>query len=177
MSEFYVGQIMLTGFNFAPRGFALCNGQLMAISQNQALFSLLGTQYGGDGRTTFALPNLQGRVPVGSGPSADPSWNPTPYTQGEMSGVENVTLLSTQLPAHTHALVGTSAAGGARTAAGNLYGTSNGEALYGPATGGQAVMAPQNLAVTGSNAPHANMQPYRVISYAIALSGIFPSRG
>lgn len=175
MSEVFLGQIMLTGFNFAPRGFALCNGQLMAISQNQALFSLLGTQYGGDGRVTFGLPNMQGRVPVGSGNSVDPGWQPSPYVQGETGGVENVTLLGNQMPTHVHGLVGTSTTGGARSPAGNLYGASSGEALY-AAAGSQVAMAPRNLANAGGSAPHENMQPYRVINFAIALSGIFPSR-
>ncbi|KRF00546.1 microcystin-dependent protein [Frateuria sp. Soil773] len=176
MSEYYIGQIMLTGFGFAQRGFALCNGQLMAVNQNQALFSLLGVQYGGDGRTTFALPDLRGRVPVGSGASADPAWQPAPYTQGALGGAENVTVLTPQLPAHTHGLIGTSTTGGARSPVGNLLGASSGEALYGPSTGAQVALAQQNLGASGGDQPHANMQPYRTISFAIALGGIFPSR-
>ena len=176
MSEVYLGQVMLTGFNFAPRGFALCNGQLMAISQNQALFSLLGTQYGGDGRTTFALPNLQSRVPIGGGSSVDPTWQPSPYEQGQAGGVENVSLSAREMPAHSHAMAATTATGGVRSPVNNLYGASNGEPLYGASTGAQVPMAAQNIANAGAGQPHGNMQPYLVINYMIALSGIFPSR-
>lgn len=176
MSEVYLGQVMLTGFNYAPRGFALCNGQLMPISQNQALFSLLGTQYGGDGVTTFALPNLQSRVAVGSGNSVDPAWQPSPYRQGQTGGVENVSLVAGEMPSHAHALVGTTAAGGARSPQGNLYGASSGEALYGSSGGSQVPMVAQNIAAAGAGQPHDNMQPYQVINFVIALNGIFPSR-
>ena len=175
MTEVFLGQIMLTGFAFAPKGFALCNGQLMAISQNQALFSLLGTAFGGDGRTTFALPNLQGRTPVAFGQSVDPAWQPSPYQQGETGGVENVTLLTTQLPTHNHQCNGTTSAGSQRNPTNALYGT-NTAALYAPASGPQVPLSPQSIAPVGGTQPHPNMQPYDVISYCIALSGIFPSR-
>lgn len=140
MSEVFLGQIMSTAFNFAPRGFALCNGQLMPINQNTALFSLLGTQYGGDGRTTFALPNLQGRVPVGALPSADPSWQPPPHPIGEAGGVESVTLIPTNLPSHSHQLQGTSAAGTSHNPLENLYG-ANSSALYAPASDARVQLA------------------------------------
>lgn len=175
MTEVFLGQIMLTGFAFAPRGFALCNGQLLAISQNAALFSLLGTTYGGDGRTTFALPNLQGRTPVAFGASADPAWQPAPYALGEQGGVENVTLLQPQLPAHNHPCSGTSTNGSQRNPTNTLYGT-NTAAIYAPTGGAQVPLSQQSIAPVGGNQPHENMQPYDVISYCIALTGIFPSR-
>lgn len=175
MSEVFIGQIMATAFNFAPRGFALCNGQLMAISQNSALFSLLGTQYGGDGRTTFALPNLQGRVPVGAGPSADPSWQPAPHPIGAAGGVESVALTPGNMPAHHHQWQGTAADGSSRNPLGKLYG-GGANALYAPANGAQVALAGGTLAAAGSNQPHENMQPFKVINFCIALQGIFPSR-
>lgn len=176
MSEVFVGQIMMAGFSFAPRNFAQCNGQLLPISQNQALYSLLGTQYGGDGRVSFALPDLRGRVPVGSGSSADPAWQPSRYDQGQAGGAESVTLLGNQLPSHTHAMLGTNAAGTLKVPTENLYGHATGEALFGPSGGTQAVLAAQTLGMSGGGEPHANMQPYKVINFAIALTGIFPSR-
>ncbi|HEY0660567.1 MAG TPA: tail fiber protein [Lysobacter sp.] len=175
MSEVFLGQIMLTAFNYAPRGFALCNGTLMSISQNQALFSLLGTQYGGDGITTFALPDLRGRAPLGAGPSADPSWQPSPAVQGQTGGVESVTLTPTQMPPHNHQFQGTSAAGTSRNPVGKLYGT-NSAAIYAQSNGAQVPLNPATVAVTGGSGPHENMQPFRVINYCIALTGIFPSR-
>jgi microcystin-dependent protein len=175
MAEFFLGQIMLTGFGFAQKGFALSNGQLMSISQNQALFSLLGTTYGGDGRVTFGLPNLQGRTPVGFGPSADPAWQPTPYQWGETGGVENVALLFPQLPIHNHVGNGTTAAGAQRTPTNAMYGT-NSEAIYAPANSAQVPLSSPTVTTVGGNQPHANMQPFEVINYNIALVGIFPSR-
>ncbi|NTJ63279.1 phage tail protein [Agrobacterium rhizogenes] len=174
MSEYFLGQIMLTGFPFAPRGFALCDGQLLNVSQNQALFSLLGTHYGGDGVTTFALPNLQSRTPVGFGSSRDPAWQPTPYEIGETGGVESVTLLEQQLPQHIHLATGTTSNGTVRNPGNALYGT-NSAAIYGASSGGQVVLANQTVTPAGNGQPHDNMQPYDVISYCIALSGVFPS--
>lgn len=173
MTEVFLGQIMLTGFNFAPKGFALCNGQLLAIAQNQALFSLLGTMYGGNGTTNFALPNMQSRTPTGAGNSVDPGWNPSPYNQGETGGVENVTLLTTQMPGHNHLVNGTNVAGTGRNPTGGLYGT-NGSNIFGPATG--ALVPLQGVGPAGGNQPHPNMQPYTVINFVIALVGIYPSR-
>lgn len=175
MSEVFIGQIMLTAFNFAPRNFALCNGQLMSISQNQALFSLLGTQYGGDGITTFALPNLLGRAPLGAGSSVDPAWQPTPVVQGQVGGVESVTLTQAQIPPHNHVFQGTSDAGTTRNPTGKLYGSDT-NAIYAPSTGTQVPLDPTTVAAAGGSGAHDNMQPFRVINYCIALSGIFPSR-
>jgi microcystin-dependent protein len=175
MSEVFLGQIMLAGFQFAPKGFALSNGQLLSISQNQALFSLLGTFYGGDGIRTFALPNMQSRTPVGFGSSVDSSWQPSPYSIGETGGTENVTLLQQQLPAHTHVATGTTSNGTLRNPSNALYGTNSAN-IYGPSNGAQVVLASQTVTPAGNGQPHDNIQPYDVINYCIALSGIFPSR-
>ncbi|MFJ6328436.1 MULTISPECIES: phage tail protein [unclassified Rhizobium] len=175
MSEVFLGQIMLAGFQFAPRGFALCNGQLLAINQNQALFSLLGTYYGGDGIRTFGLPNMQGRTPVGFGSSVDGSWQPSPYNIGDPGGVENVTLLPQQLPQHSHLATGTTNSGTARNPANALYGT-NTTNIYGASAGAQVVMSSDTVSPAGGNQPHANVQPYDVINFCIALQGAFPSR-
>lgn len=177
MTEVYLGQIIAVGFNFAPRGFALCNGQLLAIAQNQALFSLLGTTYGGNGQTNFALPDLRSRTPVGFGNSVDPSWNPSPYQLGETGGVENVTLLTTQLPAHTHAMAGSNVAATSRNPTNNFYGTTAAATpLYATTGQTQVPLSPTTVGPIGGTSPHPNLQPYRVITYCIALVGIYPSR-
>jgi len=181
MSEFFIGQIMMTGFNFAPKFWALCNGQLLPINQYQALFSLLGTQYGGNGTTNFALPDLRSRTPIGYASSVDPGWQPPSVQIGQAGGVENVTLLSTNLPSHTHALNASNTAGNSRNPAGRLYATSTDSVppaanLYAPSTGALVPLNPQSVSPAGGNQPHPNMQPYSVINFCIALSGIFPSR-
>ena len=173
MTEVFLGQIMLTGFAFAPRGFALCNGQMLAISQNQALFSLLGNQYGGDGVRTFGLPDMRSRTPVGFGASVDGGWNPAAYPLGEVAGVETVTLQGAQVPQHNAVVSGTTANGTIRRPAGTLYGTSS-SAAFGPADG--PLVALNGLGSVGGNQPHPNMQPYAVINFVIALQGIYPSR-
>lgn len=181
MSEFFIGQIMMTGFNFAPRSWALCNGQLLPINQNQALFSLLGTQYGGNGTTNFALPNLQSRTPIGYASSVDPSWQPPAVQIGQVAGVENVTLLSSNLPSHTHGMNASTTAGNNRNPSTRVYATSTNTTppaamLYGPSTGAAVPLNPQTIATAGNNQPHPNLQPYSTINFCIALSGIFPSR-
>lgn len=163
------------GFNFPPKGFAFCNGQLLAIAQNQALFSLLGTQYGGNGQTNFALPNLQGRTPVGFGNSVDPGWNPSPYNIGEIGGTENVTLLSTQMPTHTHGLVGTDGTANVRAARDALYAKST-LSMYANTNGAQVPLSAAVLSQQGGTQPHPNLQPYLAINFCIALVGIYPSR-
>jgi microcystin-dependent protein len=166
MSAPFLGEIRLFPFNFAPRNWAFCQGQTMAISQNSALFSLLGTTYGGNGTTTFLLPDLRGRVAVGQGNGSGLS----PYSFGQVGGVESVTLLQSQLPAHTHAQpVTNSAASGSRP---------NGTV---PATGGSYAASSDGGAfvatsATGGSQPFGIVQPYLAMSYCIALSGIFPSR-
>ncbi len=178
--EPFIGQIMMVGFNFAPRGWAMCAGQLLPISQNTALFSLLGTTYGGDGRTTFALPDLRGRcaLGMGQGPGLQP------YVQGQAGGQENVTLLQPQMPQHTHGLAANSSNGTESDPSGALLAnaqvpidrstTVNGN-TYLQGTPNTA-MSPQAIGLAGGNQPHENMQPYLAMNYIIALEGIFPSR-
>lgn len=164
----FIGQLMCVGFNYAPVGWAQCNGQLMSIAQNTALFSLLGTMYGGDGVTTFGLPDLRGRVPVsfGQGPGLQN------YTQGQMAGSETVTLLSQQIPAHTHTVMGSNAEAGSTQpldsvpAAGGSYAAT-------PNTAMSAAMIP---ASGGGNQPHENRQPFTVLNWIIATEGVYPSR-
>lgn len=168
MSEPFLGQIQCFGFNFAPRGWATCDGQILSIAQNTALFSLLGTMYGGNGQTTFALPDLRGRVSMhfGTGPGL------SPYTQGEVSGSEAVTLLQTQIPSHNHLVNASTAEPTDSVPNGLLLGSS---AIY---TGGNptSVMNPQSIGFTGGSQPHSNLQPFLVLNWCIALEGIFPSR-
>lgn len=168
MAQPFIGEIKAFGFGFAPRYYAACNGQLMAIAQNQALFSLLGTQYGGDGKTTFALPNLQGRTPVHATAT---------LPQGSVTGVESVTLTAGEMPAHTHALNGTSTVANRRPSRANTFAndTSPVTQFYAPAAA-LVPLAAATMTATGGNQPHPNMQPFLVTNYCIALSGIFPSR-
>lgn len=166
MATPFIAQIHMFSFAFAPRGWAQCNGQLLPINQNQALFSLLGTTYGGNGTTNFALPNLQGRTPLhfGTGPGL------SPRALGESSGQENVTLTAGQLPAHTHSVSANTAAPTLGTPAGNFWAQGN----Y-SANGGSA-MAAGDVSNSGGNQPHPNLSPYLVVNFCIALVGIFPSR-
>jgi microcystin-dependent protein len=167
MAEFFLGQVMPSGYSFAPRGFAQCNGQILPIAQNAALFSLLGVQFGGNGVSTFSLPDLRGRTPIGSNGS---------YPVGTAAGVENVSLTTQTIPQHTHLGSGSTAAGTERNPVNNFYGAVSGEALYAPATGSQVVLNAGTLSNTGGGQPHPNMQPFNVINFCIALTGIFPSR-
>ena len=171
MSEPFIGEIKMFGGNFAPRGWALCNGQIMSISQNTALFSLLGTTYGGNGTTTFALPNLQSRVPIAfqQGPGL------TDYALGEETGTESVTLLTTEMPQHNHVPQALTGPGDSDTPQNNIWaGSSNRDLQY-----GDTLNTPMNnraLPLVGGGQPHSNMQPYLVINFIIALQGIFPPR-
>lgn len=180
MSDYFLGQILMTGFNFAPNNFAQCNGQFLPINQNQALFSLLGTQYGGNGTTNFKLPDLRSRTPIGAGLSADPHWEPTSVQIGEVGGSENVTLLTSNLPPHLHAVNASTSDGDNRIPVGRVYATSTNNspavALYASTSGATVAMNPQSVSNAGSTQPHANLQPYEVINFCIALNGIFPSR-
>ncbi|ALN57435.1 MULTISPECIES: phage tail protein [Lysobacter] len=175
MTEVFLGQITTFGFNFAPKNFAFCNGQLLAIAQNQALFSLLGTMYGGNGTTNFALPDLRGRTPVGAGNSVDPGWNPAPYPQGQSGGVENVTLLPTQMPNHNHTLGCNTGAATSRNPNGLFLGTTDKE-IYSATGGPQVALSAATIGTAGSTQPHSNVQPYLAINFCIALNGIYPSR-
>lgn len=171
MSNPYVGEIRLFAGNFAPNGWALCQGQLVAISENETLFQLIGTTYGGDGQTTFALPDLRGRVPMhqGAGPGL------SPRSIGEMAGSETVTLTALQMPQHSHALVASSAAAssGAGPNGGQLAISSVN--LYGSGTPGTP-MAAAAIAPVGSGQPHDNMAPFLGLNYIISVFGIFPQQ-
>ncbi len=177
MAEVFLGQVMMTGWAFGSKGFALCNGQLLPIQQNAALFSLLGTYYGGDGVRTFALPNLQSRTPVGYGNSVDPNWQPAPYPIGMVAGTENVTVLSPQMPSHTHMAQATTTAGGGRSQINGGFAASAvaGQPVFGAPSPPQP-LSPTTIGISGGTSPHPNIQPYETISFQIALSGIFPSR-
>jgi microcystin-dependent protein len=171
MSNPYIGEIRLFGGNFAPQGWAFCNGSLVPISEFEALFNLIGTTYGGDGQTTFALPDLRGRVPVhqGTGPGGLSN-----RVIGEMGGVESVTLNSNQLPAHGHTLNATTTPATSAATVGGLTAASATTLFYGSAPGG-GDMAPQALLATGGGQPHNNIAPSLGLSYIISLFGIFPS--
>ena len=175
MANPFVAEIRIFAGNFAPKGWALCNGQLMSISQNTALFSLLGTFYGGDGKTTFALPNLQGSVPIQQGQGAGLSQ----YFLGETSGSQTVTLLDTEMPAHTHTITADPLITNAKQTSpqNNVPGNLTGKTDYSstaPAGGNNMSFAMASIA--GGNLPHNNMMPYLALTYIIALQGVFPAR-
>jgi len=175
--EYYMGQIITTGFGFVPKDFALCNGQLLPINIYQALFSLLGTRYGGDGIKTFGVPDLRGRTPVGAGASDDSSWQPAAYAVGTREGAETVALTSTQLPEHTHDInVAKAEKGDLRAPVNNVLGVSQGSKVYGSASSARVTLAANAVASRGAGAGHENMQPFQVLSFCIALRGIYPSR-
>jgi microcystin-dependent protein len=170
MADPFVAEIRMFGFNFAPTGWASCDGQLMPISQNTALFSLLGTYYGGDGRSTFALPDLQGRMPMhsGDGPGLEQRF------LGESGGSETVTLLESEIPAHKHQLQHGGAGTAAAPGVSSLLGSSGVSQIYTTATDKVPVPA---LEVVGGSTPHNNRQPYLGVQFCIALQGVFPPRG
>jgi microcystin-dependent protein len=176
MSTPFLGEIKMFGGNFAPRGFAFCNGQLLPITQNTALFAILGTTYGGNGTTNFALPNLQGSAPMQSGQGPGLSDRPL----GEVGGEQAVTLLTSQIPGHTHAancVNNTTANQTAPTGGFWAKGAGRrGQNFYSSTAGTSPLMNPQALPFAGSNVPHNNMPPYLVVSFIIALQGIFPAR-
>lgn len=165
MSDPYIGEIRMFGGNFAPVGWMFCNGQLLAISQYEALFSLVGTTYGGDGQTTFALPDLRGRIPLHNGNG---------IVQGETLGTEDVTLMVSQLPMHTHpALVSNNS--GSTTPVGNVPSVWSTDAYLPTLSAGAT---PANVVSNaGGSQPHTNMQPFLCVSFIIATEGIFPSQG
>ena len=174
MADPFVAEIRIFPFNFAPKGWAWCDGQLLPLSQNTALFSLLGTTYGGNGKSNFALPDLQGRAPMhpGQGPGL------SLHDLGETGGSETVTLLESEIPAHSHALRGSNTLGDTPFPAGNTlarYGNFN---AYQQTTNANLVsMAPESLAPAGGDQPHNNLQPYLTFYFCIALQGVFPPRG
>jgi microcystin-dependent protein len=169
----FVAEIRIFPFNFAPKGWAFCDGQLLPISQNTALFSLLGTTYGGDGKSTFALPDLQGRLPMhpGQGPGL------SLHDLGEESGVESVTLLQSEMPAHSHGVQGSNTNSNQQTPTANFHAGSIQNKRYAPAaTAPDTTMNLQSITPAGTSFPHNNMSPYLTLNFCIALQGVFPPR-
>ena len=169
MSEPFLSEIKIVSFNFAPKGWALCNGQTLPINQNQALFSLLGTTYGGNGQTTFALPNLRGRVPISMGNG---------HTLGEAAGSTAVTVNIQQLPTHLHAAQASGTDGNTPFIFTNNASTILAQSLnlYGTDMSALTTINPQTVTSVGGSQPHNNMMPYEVLNFIIALQGIFPSQ-
>ena len=169
----FVAEIRIFPFNFAPRGWAWCDGQLLPLSQNTALFSLLGTTYGGNGKSNFALPDLQGRAPMhpGQGPGL------SLHDLGETGGSETVTLLESEIPSHAHSLMAVAAAGNRTTPAGNTIARTTGATPYQTVTNQNLVaMAGESLAPAGGDQPHNNLMPYLTFYFCIALQGVYPPR-
>jgi microcystin-dependent protein len=165
MAEPFLSEIRLMSFNFPPKGWAFCNGQLLPINQNQALFSLLGTTYGGDGRVTFGLPDLRGRVPIHDGAG---------FSLGQNGGEQAHTLTISEMPQHLHLAQGSSTAGDVAVPKNNIL-ASTPSLIYAP-PGNLTTLVPGTISNTGGSQPHPNMQPYLVITFCIALQGIFPSQ-
>lgn len=177
MADPFVGEIRLFAGNFAPLNWAFCAGQILPISEYTPLYSLIGTIYGGDGQTTFALPNLQGRVPVHMGTAKDG----TVYTIGQIAGTENVTLNLGTIPSHTHTLsstgTGQQQAPGPTARPATATSSQSGIAIYGPLPpGGPTNLIPQSIGLTGQSLAHENRQPYLAVNFIISLFGIFPSQ-
>ncbi|KAA0256355.1 phage tail protein [Acidobacteria bacterium ACD] len=173
MADPFVAEIRIFPFNFAPTGWAFCNGQILPISQNTALFALLGTTYGGNGQSTFALPNLQGSVPTfwGQGPGLSNRF------QGETGGSESVTLIETEMPAHAHSMLAATDIGDQNVPTNRVLTISNNGPAYAPGGSPQVSMSPQALSPSGGSLPHNNLMPYLTLNFCIALQGIFPPRG
>jgi len=171
MSEPFLAEVRIMGFNFAPRGWAFCDGQILPINQNQSLYSLLGTTYGGDGRTSFALPDFRGRTPIHVGSNGGPN-----HPQGQKSGEETHTLSAAEMPQHKHALNASTNNATAEDPSGQTWSRSAERiyASYSPANG--TAMSSTVISNAGGGQAHENMQPYLVINYCIALRGLFPSR-
>ncbi|MFO7180607.1 MAG: tail fiber protein [Pseudomonadota bacterium] len=171
MSEPFLAEIRIFAGNFAPKGWAICNGALLPIKQNTGLFSLLGTNYGGDGKTVFALPNLLGRAPMhrGAGPGL------TPRELGEAVGASKVTLLTTEIPEHTHGVTALKGTTPLDDPTGNKLGSEASLYVYPGAT--PVWLSPNAIGFAGNSAPHNNMQPYLALTFIIALQGVFPPRG
>ncbi|AIY18092.1 phage tail protein [Pimelobacter simplex] len=170
----FVAEIRIFPFNFAPTGWAMCNGQLLPISQNTALFSLLGTFYGGDGKSNFALPDLQGSAPLQQGYAQSGSQ----YFIGQQGGAQTVTLIQTEMPQHRHTLHANGADPGDTSVPGPdaTFAASSGGALYQPGPPPAGTMALSGVGIAGGSLPHNNMQPSLALNYCIALQGIFPQR-
>jgi microcystin-dependent protein len=172
MADPFVAEIRIFPFNFAPKGWAWCDGQLMPLSQNTALFSLLGTTYGGNGKSNFALPDLQGRAPMhpGQGPGL------SLHDLGETGGSETVTLLESEIPAHSHVMTASRGDGVERIPAGQLPAAGIGGIVAYATPGGLTQLSPNGLAPAGGDQPHNNLQPYLTFYFSIALQGVFPPR-
>jgi microcystin-dependent protein len=170
--EPYLGQIVLVAFNFAPVGWAFCNGQLLAIDQNTALFSLLGTTYGGDGQTTFALPDLRSRIPLHQGQGSGTS----NYAIGQSSGTEQLTLTSAQVPNHTHQAQCFTGGSSSQSPVNGIWAQASNDQPYKGSEVGTANMASGAIGPAGGNQPHPNLMALQALSYIIALEGIYPSQ-
>src|SRR5262245_14048242 len=174
MSNPFLAEIRILPFNFAPKGWAFCDGQLLPISQNTALFSLLGTTYGGDGKSNFALPNMQGNAPMhpGQGPGL------SLHDLGETSGSDTVSLLESEIASHSHTLMGQGALGNRTTPAANAIARTSGSTPFVPSSGNPPLvtMAATALAPAGGSQPHNNLQPYLTLNFCIAMQGVFPPR-
>lgn len=170
MSEPFLAEVRIVGFNFAPRGWAFCDGQILPINQNQSLYSLLGTTYGGDGRTSFALPDIRGRVPIHVGRSE----GGTDHREGQKSGEETHTLSGAEMPQHSHGTNGTTNTASEATPTTSLLPGGNSGQPY--ATSGTLTMGSNTIVNVGGGQAHNNMQPYLAMNYCIALRGLFPSR-
>jgi microcystin-dependent protein len=165
MAQPYVGEIRIFAGNFAPAGWMFCEGQLLPISENETLFQLIGTTYGGDGQSTFALPDLRGRIPIHQGNG---------FTLAETGGAEEITLTVSQIPAHTHAYLGSNVVANDPNPTNNTLAESSAISLY-QSGNPIAAMAPQSVGTTGGSQPHTNFQPYLCVDFIISLFGIFPS--
>jgi microcystin-dependent protein len=172
MSDPYIGEIRMFGGNFAPAGWAFCDGSILSIAENDALFALIGTTYGGDGQTTFALPDLRGRMPIhqGQGPGT------SNRIIGQLGGNESVTLLAPQLPSHSHTALANAGSGNADTPSGMYWSGSATTPQYVPGDQANTNMNAAAIGSSGQNLPHDNMQPFLAVSFIIALNGIFPSQ-
>jgi microcystin-dependent protein len=167
MSTPYVGECRLVGFSFAPAGWSICNGSVIAISQYAPLFQLIGTTYGGDGQQNFALPNLQSRVPVHQGPG---------MVLGQVGGTESVTLSTQQMPTHNHPLLATTSPASKNQVSGNVVGVAQTQVYNAISPAPSSAMNPNAITQTGGSQPHDNRQPYLVLNWIIALFGVFPSQ-
>lgn len=174
MTQPFIGEIRIFSFNFAPKNWAMCNGQLLSIQQNAALFSILGTTYGGNGIQTFALPDFRGRAGVNTGLSPISS---ATYTLGQGAGAETVTLNTTTIPLHAHTVAAQTGLGtGQKPAAHYISQAASGSPAFSPTVSNMKPLAPQSIGAYGGGQAHANLQPYLVLTYGIALLGIYPSR-
>jgi microcystin-dependent protein len=175
MADPFVAEIRIFPFNFAPKGWAWCNGQLLPISQNTALFSLLGTYYGGDGKSTFALPNLEGSTPVHVGGN-QPGPGLSTYFLGETGGTETVTLLTSETPLHTHSVMAQTVDQGDNRIPSSSLNLGNAQ-MYSSAPSASATLDPSAVSLTGGGLPHNNLMSYLTLYFNIALQGVFPPRG